>query len=778
MLQYKPIHRVLFSLLLAVVLMFNGIGASASTDSVYIPNPYVLQLELDDTASHINVTIAKSFLLGAEVSDTAMLYIGFYNAQEALLELETVSLPTLAEDLEDNWFYTHTVALTQLNTTKVKAFLWLNTDTMQPLAIASELDIPTTLYYHVGSYILNTEAHLGSWNDPEVTLQILDKTGSVWQTVLADTFTIQNAWYNETLRTMYPALSAQETDLSLELADISENFDHFAAALRGTMAAYRLNQEQFIDWLILPAAEDSENAGGILTASPVQKGQVNNSRLGEYYVHPDTPVFFINGTDDTQAAPGTAADPDTSVANTAARLAGQTDYTYIVYTSAPETQAAVAVVVYNTTPADICTYGYIMGHQQDEAAASGGSDGFRLQILTPANAVQDCAIDADTTVVTADSTDPTQTVETKVSSSAELLTLLQESAKLSNTDAYKSNFDIQQVIKYNTSLSQGTLYLDKLITAAPTDRGDTLTDDRLNFYTRISATDATDYTNRRLSNQRTEILTTEDTIVFQVPSDRSDRNGYGRRFSQNYFQNDRTYRIEAFDVSATNTAKVVVVYPSLQLPSDPRSPVYVLTEPPRQEYNPAEDATMYRAEGVQINPSGPSDRFEEWVSAESESIAETLDAGTVFRAGTNIDGYLIIGGGDILYPSTRPFIKIADTVLSNPGWDAAEYTAVLGSVYAAEDDTVRIAIPSDGTFLESGDSIDINTVENVTITASDFSNAVVYYYDTTFSQPEMVELGAETAISWLTPYDDGLTDPSEVLFYMSEGKVKLFIVID
>ena len=29
MLQYKPIHRVLFSLLLAVVLMFNGIGASA-----------------------------------------------------------------------------------------------------------------------------------------------------------------------------------------------------------------------------------------------------------------------------------------------------------------------------------------------------------------------------------------------------------------------------------------------------------------------------------------------------------------------------------------------------------------------------------------------------------------------------------------------------------------------------------------------------------------------------------------------------------------------------
>ena len=524
----------------------------------------------------------------------------------------------------------------------------------------------------------------------------------------------------------------------------------------------------------------TSNPNDPLTASPVQEGQYDADTLsiGEYFISADTPVFFINGTDGTQAAPGTAADHYGSIVDTLYQLSDGETYTYIAYNSDPITKAAEAIVVYNAQLREVFSYGYIMGHQQDEAAASGGSDGFRLQILTPANAVQDCVIDADTTVVTADPTDSTQTVETKVCSSAELLALLRESAKLSNTDEDKTNFDIQQVVKYTTSLSQGTLYLDKLIPATPTDCGIPLTDDRLNFYTRISANDLMQYNTNRLTGE-TESISIANAIVFEVPSDRGAFDGYRAGTVGASFRNHMSYMVEVFDISPTNRAKVVVMLAAdITTEVAPYSPVYVLTEPPRQESNSAEDATMYRVEGVQINPSGPSDRFEEWVSAESESIAETLDTGTVFRAGTDIDGYLTINGRDILYPRTRPFIEIEDSVLSNPGWAEAEYTAVLGSVYAAESDAVRIAIPSDGAFLESGDWIDINTVENVTITASDFSNAVVYYYDTTLSQPKMVELDAETAISWLTPYDGGLTDPSEVLFYMSDGRVKLFIVID
>ena len=133
---------------------------------------------------------------------------------------------------------------------------------------------------------------------------------------------------------------------------------------------------------------------------------------------------------------------------------------------------------------------------------------------------------------------------------------------------------------------------------------------------------------------------------------------------------------------------------------------------------------------VRINPTGSPTNFEEWIAPESASVARTLRPSAVFRAGTDRDGYLTIDSSDILYPRDTPFVEVETRYCRIRTGPRPEYTAIYGSVYAAEAGGVRIVVPSNGRFLEAGDTIDIASEESFTITSADFSNAKVYRYDT------------------------------------------------
>lgn len=438
------------------------------------------------------------------------------------------------------------------------------------------------------------------------------------------------------------------------------------------------------------------------------------------------------------------------------------------------------IVYYESSAEDASnySYGYIMGYNRPQAALSGDDD-FQIRLLDQNNSTRDYYIYRNTSVVSADPSDPSRTVTTTVSGSDELLDILEESAMVSNHDAGSQGLSIQQVVKYTTRTYQGRQCLDEIVVASATTSGSTIENNKLNFYSSVSATEPMKYSSNRLTGDGGASISVNNAIVFNVPSDRTDYDSYRKTTVSSSFRNNISYQVEAFDVSSTNTANVIVLFGAdATTDVDAGSPVYVLTEPVTQETNEEENQIMYKATGVRVNPTGSSANFEEWIAPESESIAAAMDTGAVFRAGTDRDGYLTIDSEYILYPSDRSFAYSEDTVLSNPDWAEAEYTAIFGSVYAAEDGGVRIVVPSDGSFLAEGDIIDVESEKNFTITTSDFSNAKVYQYDTEGRDLKMVEIEEDAAVSRLTPYSDGATSPSKVLMYMSEGRVKLFIVVE
>lgn len=438
------------------------------------------------------------------------------------------------------------------------------------------------------------------------------------------------------------------------------------------------------------------------------------------------------------------------------------------------------IVYYESSAEDASnySYGYIMGYNRPQSGLSGDDD-FQIRLLDQNNSIRDYYIYRNTTVVSADPSDPSKTISTTVSDSDELLTILEESAALSNHDADKQFHTIQQVVKYTTRTYQGRQCLDEIVVASETTSGATVENNKLNYYSSVSATEPMRYSSNRLSGDSGAAVSINNAIVFNVPSDRNDYDSYSKTTVSSSFRNNQSYQVEVFDVSSASVASVVVLFGAdATTDVDAGSPVYVLTEKITQETNNEENQTMYKATGVRVNPSGSSANFEEWIASGSERVAQTLDIGAVFRAGTDRDGYLTIDSGDVLYPSDRSFVDIDDTVLSNPDWAEAEYTAIFGSVYAAEGGNVRIVVPSDGSFLEAGDTIDIDSEENFTISSSDFSSAKVYRYDTSNRDLEMVEIEEDVALGSLTPYSDGESTPSKVLLYMSEGRIKLFIVVE
>ena len=78
-----------------------------------------------------------------------------------------------------------------------------------------------------------------------------------------------------------------------------------------------------------------------------------------------------------------------------------------------------------------------------------------------------------------------------------------------------------------------------------------------------------------------------------------------------------------------------------------------------------------------------------------------------------------------------------------------------------------------------GDTID-SMAEAMNFTFSQFSGARVLSYDDTGKDLIINDVSSEYegVLKGLAGYNDGLSNPSKVLLYMVEGRVKLFCVLD
>ncbi|MBE5039109.1 S-layer homology domain-containing protein [Ructibacterium gallinarum] len=408
------------------------------------------------------------------------------------------------------------------------------------------------------------------------------------------------------------------------------------------------------------------------------------------------------------------------------------------------------------------SYGYIMGYAE---SSDSFDDTITLRILNQNGQEEYLVVTKSTRVNGKD-----------MGSVNGVLDALMDTANLQNTDPENSNVDVQQVVKYTTKNSSSGRAVDKIITVTDdtiTNSGKETTVDTLYYFTPAASGSMT-YTSSSKQLKGTGVnINIGSSIIFVVPSDRDSFDDYAKNSLAVTFKNNQEYYVEVYDVSNTNSAKIVVCYGgNASGEVDSSSPVNVVTDV-RSESNPANNnQNMLYVEGYSSSYSTPKGTLESWISNESDLSPVK---GDIFRAGTDKEG-------DMKYMSEDLIYRLGDdnrygTFIEPAGesFDDAEYAVILGSVIATDETSFTIRDERVG----KGDVID-NPNDAQIFNFSEFSGARVLRYDNSGAELQITDLSSEYegALKGLTTYQEGATNPSKVLLYMSQGRVRLLCILD
>ena len=404
-------------------------------------------------------------------------------------------------------------------------------------------------------------------------------------------------------------------------------------------------------------------------------------------------------------------------------------------------------------------YGYIMGI----AAAKGSFDDEQtLRILSQSGSKVEVALQKNVRV-----DGETCTVDEAVSK-------LQAAAAGQNQDPEASGVSIHQTIKYTTKVSGGKTIADKIYTAIDEASGvDTVTDKLYQFTSISGAMDMTYNSTAKQLRSGNISVNIGNATVFVVPSNRNTYDDYRKGTLSTTFKNNKAYNVEVFDVSKTNNAKVVVCYGANDSTEvDYSTPVSVLSVDVENKTNPATGENMGYMEGYQSSISNAKGTLEAWISDDTEW---TPMLGDIFRAGTDRDGFSLIKEENVLYSVGRnnPYGILAK--IGSTDFYKADCAILLGSVVATDDSSISI-LPQR---LVEGDTID-SMAEAMNFTFSQFSGAQVLSYDDTGKDLIINDVSSdyEGVLKGLAGYNEGLSNPSKVLLYMVDSRVKLFCVLD
>ncbi|MEE1012906.1 MAG: S-layer homology domain-containing protein [Clostridia bacterium] len=405
-------------------------------------------------------------------------------------------------------------------------------------------------------------------------------------------------------------------------------------------------------------------------------------------------------------------------------------------------------------------YGYLMGIAK---SSSSFSEEMSVRLLNQ-NGSQ----------ILATINDDTRVDGVSFSSVADVQSALEDAAALQNNDPDAENVTVHQLVKYVTRTSGGTTYLSKIYTGAPTSSGvSSVTSDALPFYSKVDGADTmTCSTNGTLTGNGTTI-NASSAIVFNVPSNRSATNDYSKSTGSSAFKKGIEYNVEVFDLTTTGKAYAIVCYGAdASTEVDDYSPVSVITEDVVTQTNSTAGKNMSYVEGYTVSSSSSS-TLNAWVSDES-----TWDPsfGDIYRAGTDRDGYDLIQGKNILYTVSggNDFGKTYSG--GNDIYDAT-FAYILGSVVARDDQSISF-IPQ---YLGEGDTVEDITGQSINFDFTKFSSAKVlrYNYDKNnrLQSIDDVSSSYQDNLMSLATYNDGLSNPTKVLIYLSEGNIELLCIL-
>lgn len=419
-------------------------------------------------------------------------------------------------------------------------------------------------------------------------------------------------------------------------------------------------------------------------------------------------------------------------------------------------------------------YGYIIGFKQS-SSSSMSEEPIYLQILTQTGTKQWIPF-AKNTRINGDSINGDY-------SGAESI-LADEAEKQAKLDDLR-NQAARQLIKYTVKTSNGTTVFDEITTV--TDETDTTggdaEDDELRMFGGFDSNDSVKYSSssKQFSSGSQKVYL-GSAIVFVVPEDMKNSDDY-KKGSTSDFTSGKYYHIEAFDISTSKTAKVIVLYGGDSTTPVKATTAYFRVEEIIEDMNDTNNETMLKVIGYE----GTSTSLKEyWISPKTESEANRLEKGDIVRFGLDSDGFSTVDSEDILYSaSTDAYYFAWDDDRCNgdrPTASEIEYAkdktsadikVILGTLVSYDDDYIIISTDEDG---DTSDDMEMMRVET-----SRISNAQFLKYDTDEDPVEITAMTGESSaqiMDSLATYEESGSSAAKVLLIMQSGTVKTIIVIE
>ena len=367
----------------------------------------------------------------------------------------------------------------------------------------------------------------------------------------------------------------------------------------------------------------------------------------------------------------------------------------------------------------------------------------------------------------------------------ELLEELEATADLSGADDYisgiKNPVGISQLIKFSTRTNKDQVVVDEIITVTEDSIGGgaTVSTDSLNYFKpddEMTADSKFEYdsTTKTLTGDEGKLYISSS-IIIRIPDDRSKTEDY-KKITTSSIGDEEKLRAEFYDVSSSNSAKVVLVYGGASNAGkvDADSPVMFITDIAKEADPSGENATRYNITGYVGSSS-----VNYWGSSESDDVFETLEAGAVVRLGTDDDGYYTVKEEHVIF---RPEENYRDDVYGS-GYPKTEkvgstvkYQVIWGNAVRFVDEDKRVVLAVDEVLPETID--DVEESETISLYTSWLSSAkvVLIEMDENGNVADINEEVDTTEIEAMSFLENGAGD--EVFVHMtSKSKAALVVIV-
>ncbi len=346
------------------------------------------------------------------------------------------------------------------------------------------------------------------------------------------------------------------------------------------------------------------------------------------------------------------------------------------------------------------------------------------------------------------------------------------------------NEDYSQLVKFSTKTYKGKTVIDEIITKTDKLAGEEVKTDELHFFAKdgFLVDDDCEYdSTNKLLEGATKSITLNNALIFRIPEDRADIDDY-KKISLNDLKHGEDYKVEFYDVTGIDSAKVVLVYGGASTVGEvtASSPVVVVTDIIRGTDPKGEESFRYHLTGY--NGSSPMDY---WGSASSNAVFATVTKGDIVRLGTDDDGYATLLPEHIIFSATpghrASVVGGGYPQSENTSSGSMGYKVIWGSSYQYDKNEGILKVAHN---ILTGNNDEPAASDVFTMQKSWFNGAKVYEYDTTGSTLEIIEHSSvDAALDSLQTYSftsaEDYEVPTEIFIHMnSNTSVKTVIIVN